>query len=200
MIITFEGIDGVGKSSQIHGLAAWLEYYHSRRVTVVRNPGDSVISPLPLHAKISISTHMLHRMCILRNLTDKIIKPAVADGSGIVLLDRGWGSMVAYQGAARAEEDQYPYALRVAKNNTTLRVFKAPTILLDAPPAVAIQRCKAEDQPLYDRDNGDYMHRVHGNYHRLAQLSHWAVIDATQPEAMVHIAVTRQVSAWLGLS
>lgn len=105
MFITFEGIDGVGKSTQIDLVEDWLR---SKNLPFIRSfePGGTdlgqEIRHLLLHRKGDVaprSEALLYAADRAHHVETKI-KPALAEGK-VVLGDRYFDSSVAYQGAAR---------------------------------------------------------------------------------------------------
>lgn len=109
MIITFEGIDGSGKSTQARELCAWLEA-HGRTVLYVREPGGTPVSErirtllLDPAADMHPFTEMLLFSAARAELSRKEIAPRHAAGD-IVVCDRFYDSTVAYQGGGRGLAD-----------------------------------------------------------------------------------------------
>lgn len=105
MLITFEGIDGCGKTTQIRLLKDYLES-NGRKVVTLREPGGTDFSEkirdLLLHSKDHISprAELLLFESARAHLVETVIKPALADGA-IVLCDRFYDSTTAYQGYGR---------------------------------------------------------------------------------------------------
>lgn len=105
MFITFEGIDGCGKTTQIRLLSEYLQK-NDKEVLSIREPGGTEFSEeireILLHSKHnlnSISELMLFEAA-RADLTEKIIKPALEQGK-FVLSDRFFDSTTAYQGYGR---------------------------------------------------------------------------------------------------
>lgn len=201
MIFAFEGLDGAGKSTQIQMLAAALDYQHGINVQVIRNPADSQFRWLERNPGISSGVLMLHRMMILRDLYDRLIKPALREGT-LVLLDRSWGSMAAYDGVHHGQQDLSIRGKHLARDTQAGDLFAAPTIYLDVPVAVGAERTSgdAEHRRLYERHDGRYMHRVHAAYATLARQERWHVVDATAPTLTVHHQVAAFVADKLKLN
>jgi dTMP kinase len=198
MLFAFEGLDGAGKTTQIQMLAAALDYQHGIPVHVVRNPYDSQFKPLPWgDPQISLAVRMTQRMLILRDLYDRLIKPALHDGM-TVLLDRSWGSMAAYDGVHHGQYDNVPRGRYLALHTQKGDLFAAPTIYLDVPVEIGAARAGDEDAALYRRHDGRYMQRVHAAYATLARRDHWHVIDATQPALTVHHQIAAYVLNKMG--
>ncbi|NBO71015.1 dTMP kinase [bacterium] len=105
MFITFEGIDGSGKSTQIQFLKTLLED-KGHKVTVLREPGGNIVSEkirtLLLDSKEQIEprSELLLFTAARAQLVSKVIRPAL-EGGDIVICDRYIDSSVAYQGYGR---------------------------------------------------------------------------------------------------
>lgn len=105
MFITFEGIDGSGKSTQAELLARYLEE-RGIKVLLTREPGGTgtaeAIRNLLLHTEITMDPMTeVYLYCAARNEhVEKIIKPGLALGL-VVISDRFYDSTIAYQGGGR---------------------------------------------------------------------------------------------------
>lgn len=101
--ITFEGIDGAGKSSHIAPLAAAL-HGQGHTVTVTREPGGTALAEklrtLLLHDDMDALTEALLVFAARRDHLRCVIEPALARGE-VVLCDRFTDATFAYQGAGR---------------------------------------------------------------------------------------------------
>lgn len=103
LFITFEGIDGAGKSSHIEGLAAAFRT-QGRAVTVSREPGGTPLAEklrdMVLSDPMDALTEALLIFAARRDHLCNVIEPAVARGE-VVLCDRFTDATFAYQGAGR---------------------------------------------------------------------------------------------------
>jgi len=105
MLITFEGIDGCGKSTQLKQLKEYLER-KNYEVVSLREPGGTDFSEkireLLLHSKYKINprAELLLFEAARANLVETMILPAINSGK-IVLCDRFFDSTTAYQGYGR---------------------------------------------------------------------------------------------------
>lgn len=105
MFITFEGIDGCGKTTQIHKLQKYL-LNHNKKVNLIREPGGTDFSEsireILLNSKHSINSisELMLFEAARADLTEKVIMPAIAKGE-FVLSDRFYDSTTAYQGYGR---------------------------------------------------------------------------------------------------
>ncbi|MEW6703587.1 MAG: dTMP kinase [Pseudomonadota bacterium] len=101
--ITFEGIDGAGKSSHIEALADWLRK-RGHAVLVTREPGGTPLAEqlrgLFLRTPMDALTEALLVFAARRDHLRRAIEPALAAGT-VVLCDRFTDATFAYQGAGR---------------------------------------------------------------------------------------------------
>ena len=101
--ISFEGIDGAGKSTHIEGLAQWFKS-RGHVVTLTREPGGTPLAEkfrsLALHESMDPLTEALLMFAARREHLINVIEPALARGE-VVLCDRFTDSTYAYQGAGR---------------------------------------------------------------------------------------------------
>jgi|GEM_PF-176376 len=109
--ITFEGVDGCGKSTQWQAVGDALKVKHpEREIILTRNPGGTAVGKdirqlllTPRNendANISAMAELMLYMADRAQHVDEVVRPALERGA-IVLCDRFVDSSVAYQGAAR---------------------------------------------------------------------------------------------------
>ena len=142
--ITFEGIDGSGKSTQIQNLAKYLEEY-GFDIIITREPGGSVggeeIRNLLLQGEVdrwSAETEILLFTAARRDHLERMILPALQDGK-IVICDRFTDSTRMYQGMRGPK-------LRVLVDNLTEEVINCDpdlTIIIDIDPEISLRRAKS---------------------------------------------------------
>jgi dTMP kinase len=144
VFITFEGIEGSGKSTQVELL---LRHLVARGTAVVttREPGGTPLGERvrdilldPAGDPVPMSELFLLEAARAQ-LVARVIAPALAAGS-TVLSDRFADSSQAYQGAARGLGSEVVSALNVAACGATL---PARTVLLDLPVEVALERARS---------------------------------------------------------
>jgi dTMP kinase len=142
--ISFEGIDGSGKSTQIKLLADHL-HSQGRKVIVTREPGGSTgaeeIRALVLQGEIdrwSAETELLLFTAARRDHLERTIRPALAAGE-IVLCDRFADSTRMYQGLSRGDLRQTVDQL----HNLMIGTEPDLTVLLDINPALGLTRAKS---------------------------------------------------------
>ncbi len=145
LFISFEGIDGSGKSTHLRNAAAFLE---SRGYEVVstREPGGTELGQrirqvfLEMEGeRIDGRVELLLVSAARREHLQKLIEPALAEGK-VVLSDRYNDSTWAYQGAARGlREDLIEKVDQVATDGRRPDL----TLLFDLPPEVAMRRSRS---------------------------------------------------------
>ncbi len=182
--ITFEGIDGAGKSSHIAGIAGFLR---ARGLTVVptREPGGTPLGEklreLLLRETMHLETEALLMFAARREHLAQVIEPALARGEWVVC-DRFSDATYAYQGGGRGLDKT-----RFAQLEQWVHGHLQPdlTLLFDLPPEVASRRIAAQTRELdrFEQERADFHRRVRLAYlERAAEApQRIAVIDADQP-------------------
>lgn len=171
LLISFEGIDGCGKSTQLARLATRLRLAGVEPL-VLREPGgtqlgEQVRSLLldPATGDIDAAAEALLYAASRAELVANTIEPALAEGR-IVLMDRYVDSSLAYQGAGRGLGIE-----RVLEANLLATRGRLPhaTILVDVDPGVARERlAEGSDAPDRLEAAGDaFFARVHAAYGEL---------------------------------
>ena len=167
MFVTFEGLDGSGKTTQAELLRARLEA-EGREVVVTREPGGTElgerIRDLVLHGgHVSPWAEALLYAASRAQHVDEVIRPAVDRGAW-VLCDRYLDSSVAYQGAGRELGVDRVLDLNLAAVGGLLpdRTF----LLLLEPDEVASRLDRDHDR--LEREGDDFRRRVDAAYRELA--------------------------------
>ena len=196
LFVTFEGIEGCGKSTQVKRLAKRLADA-GREITSLREPGGTpigeaireVVKHPPGDAPISPDAELLLMNASRAQLVQQAIRPALARGA-VVLCDRFYDSSLAYQGYGRELDlAKVRQAIDLAVGETKPNL----TLLLDIPLAVSQSRVggrrqsTGEGQDQFDQSGLAFFGRVHAGFHTLAkgEPERYRVIDGTQsPEAV----------------
>jgi dTMP kinase len=185
LFITFEGLDGSGKTTQLKHLAAALES-DGHRVVTLRQPGGTPlgdrIRSILLDSRseaalgsISPESEMALMFADRAQALREIILPALADGS-IVLCDRYTDSSEAYQGAGRGLGSGRILTMhRAVCNNVQPNL----TILLLPPLASSLRRARRRndrttqqagtDENRFEREDDAFYTRVYDQYREIAQ-------------------------------
>lgn len=198
--VTFEGIDGAGKSSHIEALAAWLRA-RGHAVLVTREPGGTALAEqlreLVLHAPMDALTEALLVFAARRDHVETAIRPALERGAS-VLCDRFTDATFAYQGGGRG------FDLEVLGNlERWVQGGLQPdlTLWFDLPAALAAERRAAARAPdRFEQQDEAFFERVIDGYRARAAAapSRFARIDATQTPAQVaaQIAAVLRERGW----
>lgn len=176
ILISFEGSEGCGKSTQIRKIADRLEDIDHRDVVVTREPGGTIIGEdirhLLMHADSSKSilpeTELLLFAASRAQLVREVILPAVQDGK-IVLCDRFLDSTTVYQGVARQIADD---PVTMINEFAVGEIVPDLTVVLDIPPAVGFERIKHRVSDMPDRmeqENIEFYGKVREGYLALAR-------------------------------
>ncbi len=186
--ITFEGIDGAGKSTQIKHVIACLRA-NGRTVVESREPGGTPLGEalrgLLLSQAMHPDTEAMLMFAARREHIAQVIAPALEAGKWVVC-DRFTDASYAYQGAGRSMP-----ATRLATLETWVQGDLQPdlTIVFDLPAAVAAQRISANraDKDRFELEQESFFERVRQGYlERVKQNpARYLVVDAQQaPESI----------------
>jgi len=197
--ITFEGIDGAGKSTHIDFVAALLRD-SGRKVVVTREPGGTEIGErlraLVLGVPMTARTETLLMFAARSEHLTQVIEPSLAQGKW-VLCDRFTDATYAYQAGGR----QLPEA-----HIETLEQWVHPhlqpdlTLLFDIDPAIAAQRLadarsadrfEAQQQQFFVRVRAAYLARATRFPHR------FFVLDGAAPIEMIRHDISTRLAAWI---
>jgi dTMP kinase len=201
MFISFEGIEGAGKSTQARLVKEWLEKEKGRSVTLTREPGGTPVGDqvrqvlLRPGNEMEPETELLLLQASRRELCVKVISPALAEGR-IVLVDRFADSSMAYQGYGRGLDlERCRRIIRFA----TGEVWPDLTILFDIDPELGLSRCKGigkaeREGSSHDRmetESLDFFRRVREGYLKIAsgEPDRFCVIPVTGgvEETFIHV-------------
>jgi len=197
LFISFEGIDGAGKSSHIDGLAqAFMR--QGRTVVMTREPGGTELAEklreLVLHQPMDPLTEALLIFAGRRDHLQQVIEPALSRGD-VVLCDRFTDASFAYQGAGRGFDLQVLSTLEQWVQKSGSAALRQPdlTVWFDLPPAVAAARLAGARAPdRFESQPEAFFSRVAAGYAARAAASpqRFARIDAAVDRA----DVARQVA------
>lgn len=209
LFISFEGIDGAGKSTHIDGLAQAFRA-QGRGVTLTREPGGTPLAEklraMVLNDTMDAMTEALLVFAARRDHLQQCIEPALARGE-VVLCDRFTDSTFAYQGGGRGFDLTILATLEQwvqTQRNAGIDVVRQPdlTLWFDLPPDVAAQRLtgvrlpdRFEAQPVafFKQVSEGYRQRMNSDRPRFAQ------IEASNTRDAVWLAVLKAVQSkgWL---
>ena len=197
MFITFEGIEGSGKTTQIRYL---VEYFKSlgQPCVITREPGGTSIGSKirsilldPESKGMGPKTELLLYMADRAQHIQFVLKPALAAGK-TVLCDRYFDATVVYQGYARGLD------INFIKNLHAIIFYDLKpdvTLLLDLPPEIGLKRVwkqldngqRSDDESRFEEEKLEFHQRVRAGYLELARQEpeRFHIIDAGRGERQV---------------
>jgi dTMP kinase len=186
LFISFEGIDGAGKSTHIDGLAAAFKA-QGRHVTLTREPGGTPLAEklreMVLHDAMDSLTEALLIFAARRDHLQNVIEPALARGD-VVLCDRFTDATFAYQGSGRGFDLEVLHQLEswVQTNQHGLRQPDV-TVWFELDPAIAAVRLAGARVPdRFEAQPVEFFQKVSDGYADRAQAdaSRFMRVDAAQ--------------------
>ncbi|WP_077038368.1 dTMP kinase [Pelomonas sp. KK5] len=197
--ITFEGIDGAGKSTHIESLKARLAAQGP--VLSTREPGGTPLAEqlreMVLHSGMGPLTELLLVFAARRDHLDKVIEPALAAGT-TVLCDRFTDATFAYQGGGRGMD-----LAQLATLEQWVQQGRQPdlTLWFDLPAEIAAQRraaARAADR--FEQLDLEFFERVRAGYQARANAAPQRIarIDASRPvvEVAAQIVAVMEQRGW----
>ena len=202
LFVTFEGIEGSGKSTQLAEAGSRLATLGIPALTT-REPGGTAVGEeirrilLNWSGHLDAGSELLLLFAARRQHLHDVIEPALAEGK-VVLCDRYTDASRAYQGAGRRLGEAAVDALH------RRFVVREPdrTYLFDCPVETALARVAARGggaADRFEREALSFHRRVRAGYRRLAakEPRRFAVIDARPPAADVSRVVLRDLASFL---
>ena len=186
--ITFEGIDGAGKSTHIDFVADLLRA-RGHVVLTTREPGGTALGEtlrdLLLHQRMHLETEALLMFAARREHLAQIIEPALARGDWVIS-DRFTDATFAYQGGGRGLSQE-----KLAALETWVHPHLQPdlTLLFDVPLEVARARLTASRTlDKFEQEQADFFAATRAEYlRRAAQFpARFRIVDATAPIPEIH--------------
>ncbi|MFO7709260.1 MAG: dTMP kinase [Desulfobacterales bacterium] len=209
MLITLEGGEGAGKTTQILHLAEWFQ----RRGTsciLTREPGGTPLGKSiralllnPENHGMAPETELMLYMADRAEHVHKVISPALTAGR-TVLCDRFFDATLVYQGFARG----LPAERLVQLHELVLGGLRPKlTLLLDLPPEVGLARARgqlakgarASAESRFEREALEFHRRVREGYLSLArqQPDRFRIVDAARDEERVRTEIEAAVDAFI---
>ncbi len=192
--VSFEGIDGAGKSTHIDAFAKLMEAsFPQRKVVITREPGGTPLGEqlrhLLLDTPMDLETEALLMFAARREHLAQVIQPALHAGN-IVVSDRFTDASFAYQGGGRG--------LNLEKLNTLERWVQGQpngeilqpdlTILFDLPGSVAeSRRSKVREPDKFEKMDLHFFEKVRQEYLRRAKEdpARFHIVDATHSQEAI---------------
>ncbi len=199
--ISFEGVDGCGKTTQIKLLRDKFQS-ENYKVELVREPGGIKISEdirnillNPNNFSMSYQTEALLMIASRAQLTFEIIIPLLKKGN-IVLADRFSDSTLAYQGGGRKLDINL---LRRINNFATNNLVPDLTFLIDISPDDAIERASTLSPDRIEGEGIEFQNEVRKTYLRLAKESanRFIVLDGYKSVNSIHSYIWYKIINYL---
>jgi len=193
--ITLEGIEGVGKTSNLQFIQSLLEQ-QGHECVVTREPGGTALGEslrglLLNHADdaMSADAELLMMFAARAEHLNKVICPALAENK-VVLCDRFTEATYAYQGGGRQLDVE-----KIAQLEQWVQGDLRPdlTVILDAPVAVGRERAGKRSAPdRIEKEKNDFFQRVREGYFSLAEQhpNRMCLIDASLTLAEVQAQIS----------
>jgi len=186
MFISFEGLDGCGKTTQVELLEAYLET-RDFEVVGTREPGGTelgeTLRQIVLHGgKISPWAEVAIFAAARAELVEQVIEPALRRGA-IVISDRFVDSSLVYQGVARGLGVENVLQLNL---HATKGLLPDRTFLLLVDEKLSEARV-GEERDRMERESDEFRRLVGDGYRRLAEMfpERIVALDGTQPRELI---------------
>lgn len=185
MFITFEGIDGCGKSTQAKLLYEAIKE-NNIPVILTREPGEGaevgeIIREMLLNVDMDITTEFLLFASDRNEHFIKVIMPNLNSGK-IVISDRFADSSVAYQGFGRGISVEF-----INFVHDYITSFKKPdlTFLIDINPLVGLNRLKKYDR--IERSGIEFLEKVRSGYYEIAKKEkRFVIVNGERDIEVIH--------------
>lgn len=191
MFITFEGIEGCGKTTQVNLLVDYLKENNINCFKTLEPGGTDIGQNIRKILLDSKNTHLAPLTELILYAADRaqhvneVIKPALGQGKWVIC-DRFFDATVAYQGFGRGMDMEL---IEFLNSQAAAGVSPDLTILMDCPEDIglkrALERNKAqdlEDQGRFEKEKMEFHRKVRGGYLALAEKykERFRIIDASR--------------------
>lgn len=200
MFITFEGIEGCGKTTQIRRLGKRLDRYGITFVMTLEPGGTKIgenIRKMLLDSNnknISPLTELILYAADRAQHVEEVIMPALSQGKWVIC-DRYFDATVAYQGSGRKQDMGL---INILNDKITQGIQPDITFLLDCPAELGLDRAFKRDKSLsrgnqdrFEKEKMDFHRDVRRGYLELARNNdkRFVVIDAVSNEDDVELMI-----------
>ena len=200
MFITFEGIEGCGKTTQVGRLVKRLDRHGVQFVRTLEPGGTEIgetIRRLLLDSRnkrlVPLAELILYAADRAQHV-EEIIKPALNQGKWVIC-DRFFDATVAYQGSARGQDMEL---IKILNDRVTQGIRPDITFLLDCPVEMGLDRAMKRNMAL-SRDDQDRFEREEINFHRAVRRGYldlaqndkerFIIIDASLNEDEIELQI-----------
>jgi dTMP kinase len=208
LFITFEGIEGCGKTTQAIRLMAHLKEASIPSI-LTREPGGTRVGEHIRHILLDsenrnltpLAELMLYAADRAQHVTE-VIKPALEQGKWVVC-DRFFDATVVYQGCARGQDIAL---IRALNDKTSYGLRPDITFLIDCPVKVGLKRALARnkmllevDQERFEREKTAFHEAVRSAYLSMARDEHerFVVLDGTLQEDKLEEAIFGHIQPFI---
>ena len=204
LFITLEGLDGAGKTTQLHK-AAQLLRQKGYEVVESREPGGTELAEkvraLVLDATLPLNntTQTLLYLAARSEHVDKLLRPALEAGK-IVLCDRFSDSTLAYQGLATGKSLEELKPLRQLNAFATEGLAPDITIVLDGDPQILVKRRDARGvTDRYEEQGLELQYKLRDAFSKLAEAEpeRMRIINAEGSEEQVNNSIMAVIEEFL---
>lgn len=204
LFITLEGLDGAGKTTQLHK-AAQLLRQKGYEVVESREPGGTELAEkvraLVLDATLPLNntTQTLLYLAARSEHVDKLLRPALEAGK-IVLCDRFSDSTLAYQGLAAGKSLEELKPLRQLNAFATEGLAPDITIVLDGDPQILVKRRDARGvTDRYEEQGLELQYKLRDAFSKLAEAEpeRMRIINAEGSEEQVNNSIMAVIEEFL---
>jgi dTMP kinase len=193
LFITFEGIEGCGKTTQVRRFVKRLKGLGISLVTTLEPGGTRIGKDIrkilldSCNKNLSSLAELILYAADRAQHVEEVIKPALEEGKWVIC-DRFLDATVVYQGMARGQDMEL---IRVLNEKATQGILPDITYLLDCPPDMGLDRAlkrnetqSQKGQDRFEREALDFHKAVREGYLDLAQQDQdrYVIIDATLPK------------------
>ena len=198
LFITFEGIEGCGKSTQAKLLEEYLRK-NNFEVLLTREPGGPKISEQirsillsPENAEMLPETELLLYMASRSQHTGEWILPALKQNK-FVISDRYYDSTIAYQGAARKIDLNIITTIR---KYATFGLEPDLTFLIDLPAEVGLSRIQKEKADRLEQESLSFHKKVRKGFLKISELykKRYCIIDGKMGIEEIHAKIKKELA------
>jgi len=194
-IISFEGIEGVGKSTQINLLKDYLES-KNYLIEIYREPGSTPVGEkirdilLDTNNDLSNETELLLMFAARSELIDKKINTSQCD---YLLLDRFYDASMAYQGYGRKLSKDFITSLTAFINCPIPDL----SFLLDISVKEGFQRKNSDIKDRIESSSNDFFNKVRKGYKTIAKANknRFEIIDASDDIDKIHQIIIKKIQS-----
>lgn len=188
-LITLDGIDGAGKTTQLEVIRQWFAA-RGLPVLFTREPGGTALGEtlrgllLDAQGRVSLKTETLLMFAARQQHLDEVILPALAAGTHVVC-DRFTDASYAYQGSGRGLGAE---AVAVLEQWVQGGLRPDLTLVLDVPLATALARLNAgRDKDRFEREDAAFFTQVRDTYlqRAAAEPQRCVVVDSSRSKETV---------------